>query len=924
MNPIPQVSPPTGGFRRLLVYLFALTLALTGAWAQSDAGSVSGTITDNSGTPLSGALVTINGTNRETVSDRDGGYYLSNVPAGAHTVHVSYLGYASKDYPVTVTGGQRAILDGKMGDDVVQLDKFTVEGQREGQARALNQQRSSSNLKEIVASDAIGRFPDQNASETLQRLSGVALERDQGEGRFISIRGISATLNSTQINGVNVPSSERDTRKVNLDTVSVEQLDGIELTKALTPDMDGDAIGGSVNLKTKTAFSSAGRILNFSGEGQFNNYADKWGHKAGLTVGDKFAGNRWGALLSLSDQIRYLTSLDNEQATGWSIKNGFYVPNGNIDIREYHIRRVRRGANLSLDFRPSADDELFIRSSYNHFSDTEHRSRMLFASQASSATPTSNDLGTVVNRSVTVDVKYRTEDTNIWTVSGGGNHQRGDLKIDWVAAFSHADLKDPFRFEPAFRSGNTTFSYDYSNQEQPIMSGAYQSLALTAYRVNAIRLRMSEHTDEESTFAINVRRDLNWGAHPGYWKVGAKYRAREKNADTQDNRYTDGTGGLFTLANVIRPSTFNRGSTPFLTADPDALRNYFRDNPASFIRNNVQSSIGDRTEDYVSDENVLAGYGMGSVTLDKLTLSGGVRVEHTDFKTSGWRIQGVAAPVFSLISAANKYDEFLPSIHAVYKFASRVQGRASFTQSISRPNFADSAFRESIDDNGDYSRGNVNLKPYHADNFDASIEYYPHKSLGVISAGFFAKRIDDFIFAQKVNGGAPDGIHSLTTPLNGKTATITGLEATYQQQFTFFPSPFDGLGLFFNFTASSSDADLGAARPGEKLSFLQQSKSVANAALSYEKYGFFARVSVNFRSAYLDTIGANVAEDLYVDKHMQIDVTTNYKLRRNVTIYAELLNLNNEPYLSYYGDTHRARKTEYYKWSANAGVRISL
>lgn len=925
MNPISTVSSFPGEFRRFLVSLLSLSLTLTCAWAQSGTGSLSGKITDAAkGAPLAGAIISIDDLFRESSTDREGVFFIGNLPAGEYTVRVSYLGLDAKNFPVTVTPGERAELSAQLGDKVFELEKITVEGQRAGQARALNQQRSSANLKEIVASDAIGRFPDQNTSEAMQRLSGVALERDQGEGRFISIRGLSADLNNTQIDGINVPSSERATRKVNLDTIPVEGLDGIELTKAVTPDMDADAIGGSVNLKTKTAFSQPGRVLSFAAEGQYNKFRDKWGHKFAGTAGGKFGGDRWGLLVTVSDQKRFMTSIDNEQATGWATKNGFFVPNGNIDIREYHISRIRKGASISLDFRPSTDDELFVRASYNHFSDTENRFRMLFAAQTSSATPTNNEQGTVVNRTITVDLKDRTEDTNIQVISTGGKHQRGNLHIDWLAAYSHSNLEDPFRFEPAFRSGNTTFAYDMSNQEQPMLSGIYQNLALTTYRMNAVRLRHAFSDDRERTLAINLRRDVEWGSHPGYWKVGAKYRLREKKNDTQDNRYTDGSAGAFTLANANRPSTFNPGSTPFLTLDPKAFAAYFAANPGSFIRNNITSSIGDVSEDYTTDENVLAGYAMGSITMDKFTVLAGVRAEQTEFHTKGWRTQGEANPVFSRASAGRNYTDILPSVHAVYKFSPSLQGRVSVGQTLSRPNFADSAFRVTVGDDGNISQGNTQLKPYHSDNFDATLEYYPGKSLGVLSVGFFAKRIEDFIFAQTLTRGAPNGINDLTTPLNGKQANIRGTEFTYQQQLTFLPPPFDGLGFFANYTVTSGDADLGDARPGEKMPFLQQSKRIANLALSYEKHGFLLRVSLNHRSSYLDTIGSGPSTDLFVDTHTQFDLTSNYKITRNLTVFAEVLNLTDEPYRSYYGVSFRNRKTEYYRWSANTGVRFNF
>ena len=233
---------PTGRFRRVVSFLFGFCLALTGAWAQTATSS----------------------------------------PAEKPSAKAT----DSKD------------------EDIVVLTTFKVEGQREGQSRALTQQRSSDNLKSVASSDTLGRFPDQNAAETLGRISGVSLARDQGEGRFISIRGVDPDLNNTQLNGVNIPASQEDSRSVNLDVFPSDLLDSIEVVKAITPDMDGDAIGGSVNLKTQTAFSQSDRVMRVSAEGQYNELTGQWGHKTSVVWGDKFKDGKLGLLIALSEAKR--------------------------------------------------------------------------------------------------------------------------------------------------------------------------------------------------------------------------------------------------------------------------------------------------------------------------------------------------------------------------------------------------------------------------------------------------------------------------------------------------------------------------------------------------------------------------------------------------------------------------------------------
>ncbi len=929
MTSLPPVSPPAGVLRRLLVCALGLSLTLASASAQSGNGSLAGRITDAAkGTPLVGALVSVAGTSLETSTDREGEYYFASIGPGDHSIHVSYLGLDSKDFAVSVGVGQRAHLDIKMGEEVVKLTKLTVQGQREGQARALNQQRSSENLKEIITTDVIGRFPDQNASETLQRMSGVALERDQGDGRFVSVRGLYADLNSTQLNGVNIPSSEKDTRRVNLDTIPTDLLESVELTKAVTPDMDADAIGGAINLKTKTAFSSAGRILAGSIEGVYNQYAKDMGHKVSATYGDKFAGDRWGFLVSLSDQSILHAALDSEMSTPWLLKSGVMVPNGNIDIREYNVLRERRGLSGSLDFHPDRDNAFYIHATLNKFADTEHRYRELFRNTAAATTVVDATHGTVANRPIQIDLKNREEDNNFWNLSAGGEHTRGDFHFDYVLSYAHADLPDHHRFEPVFQSGNTSWGYDLTNPDIPVISGgAFASVPASNFTVNSIRLRDALQQDQEYTTAFNLKKDVKWGTLPGYWKVGVKYRAREKIADTEDFRY--GATSTINLGSYLRPSTFRSESVnPFLTLDEQTFTSYFDNNKGAFAFNAITSAFGSKAVDYVSHENVGSVYGMASVTSGGLTVLGGVRVERTAFKTTGWLITApnTASQVFTQSTVTHDYTDVLPGLHVIYKLNNRAQFRASVTQTLSRPNYGNSAYTIVLDDSANTdTRGNPALKPFHSDNFDLSFEYYP-RTLGVFSLGVFHKDISDFIFTQTLVGQGQGG-RDLVIPLNGNTAKMNGLEATWQQQLTMLPSPFDGLGLYANATLTSGRTDYGLARPNENVAFSRQSKRIANLAISYEKYGFFLRASLNYRSPFIEegSFGTNADTDQWVDDHTQIDVSANYKLTRNFTLYAEILNLTEEPYILRWGSGGGPgallRKSEFYKSTVDFGVR---
>jgi len=920
-------TTPSSKRAAFVLWLFAMVIGMLASssslHAQASTGSLSGRVTDSmTNAPLLGALVSISGTNLTTATDRDGSYSLSSVPAGERSVLTSYLGIGSSSANVTVRAGRNATLDFELGTNKVKLDVFTVEGQREGQARALNQQRASENLRNVVSSDASGRFPDQNAAETMQRITGVSLQRDQGEGRFISIRGVDPDLNNTQLNGVNIPASEEDNRKVNLDVFPTDIIDSIEVVKAITPDMDGDAIGGSVNIKTQTAFSSQQRILRGSAEGQYTDLTGSWGSKASLAWADKFLDNKLGLLVSSSSAKRIFGSDGRETDNSpWVVDatTGFLEAGADIQHREYLVTRWRSGSSFSLDFRPDNFNSYFIRGVYSRFSDYENRFRTRFRGAPSRTTPTSDTTGNVTGSRIQVDLKDRYEHNKVYSISAGGEHQRGDWEIDYLTAWSLAKLTDSFRFQPVFRTSSTSYGYNITDPKNPIFTGAGTAIAPAAYSFNGWALDRGFNDEDEWTFAANFKKATKIAGHGGHLKFGAKYRAKSRTVDLSSEAVILASGSL-PLTEFARFSPRGAAAT-IPSINPAAFRAFYAANPTRFTVNANDTAVNDAIEDYEMDENILAGYVMADITSGKLTLIGGVRVEETDFKTRGWSVVNDSASTLIRTSAARDYTTVLPGIVAKYGFSKRLVGRASITSTLARPKPLDSSSSRVTEDD-DVFQGNPNLKPYKSLNFDASVEFYPEE-LGVFSIGVFHKDISDFIFAQVVPGGGVSG-GALTTLLNGDSATVTGLELEWQQQFTGLPSPLDGLGLFANLTLTDSESVLGGSRNGEKVPFLNQSRTLYNLAVSYEKYGFFARVSLNHRSRHLSLLGSSTPGDQYVLDHSQIDISTNYKLSDRYTIYAEWLNVNEEPYKAVYNVTNGLRKFEYYTWSANVGVRFNF
>src|SRR6187402_1886391 len=337
----------------LLASAIAAVLAGQGA---AIAGDITGKVLETeSGRPLPNATVRIAELNLVTQSDRAGQYRFTNVPAGSYTVEASYVGFPSLTSQVTVpeTGPVEAAL--AMGASE-QLQEIEVTGFRLAQITALQDKRSAMLIKESVTANDAGKLPDQNAAETLARVTGVSVTTDQGEGRYVTIRGVDAALNSVTIDGQIIGSPEGDTRRVALDTVPADILSKLEVIKSATPDLDGNAIGGTINLVTPSVFDDPdGRFLSATADYGYYDLGGQnpWGGSVGW--GSTF-NDRFGVVLSASYSDREFNSHNVQGGDPWVLDDeaGILLPD-EMGKRDYLIRRVRKGFVANLEFRPSDD-----------------------------------------------------------------------------------------------------------------------------------------------------------------------------------------------------------------------------------------------------------------------------------------------------------------------------------------------------------------------------------------------------------------------------------------------------------------------------------------------------------------------------------------------------------------------------------------
>lgn len=357
-----------------IFYTMILLIVTVSTYAQSTllTGKV---MDDTDNLSLPGATIKLLEGNRYTVSDQNGHFEFLNLPTGNYTVSVVYIGYQPIRKNIVVKNGQKNYITIQLSSSSLSLAEAVVLGDMaRGQAKALNQQKNNQNITNIISSDQVGRFPDANIGDALKRVPGITMQNDQGEARNIIIRGLAPHLNSVTLNGDRIPSAEGDNRNVQMDLIPSDMISTIEVNKTLTPDMDADAIGGSVNLITRA--SPNGQRLSATAAGGYGPIREKGNYTAGLVYGNRFSSNKFGIVLSGSYNNNRFGS-DNVEGV-WTQGKKDQVFMKEMDIRKYDVQRIRRSTALAFDYKINDKHMLYANGMYNWRDDRENRYRVRY------------------------------------------------------------------------------------------------------------------------------------------------------------------------------------------------------------------------------------------------------------------------------------------------------------------------------------------------------------------------------------------------------------------------------------------------------------------------------------------------------------------------------------------------------------------
>ena len=924
----------------------ASVLALAAATA-AQAGTIAGRVTDASqSVGLEGATVRILETGQTTTVGADGTFRVTGLAAGEYTLRVSYVGADVREVSVNLASVTETVSPTiTLGDDVAYVDNILVMGQRGALNSALSRQRANDGNIAVLSSDAIGQFPDENVAEAARRAVGVNVLNDQGEGRFVSIRGLDPNLVSTSINGVRLTSPEAEDRQVGLDVIDADVLSSVVINKSLLPNMDGDSVGGNVEIETMSGLDVDDLYMRARVASLYSDLEQEFGYRGSINFANNFMDGRLGVAGSLSYQQRVFGSESFEVDGGWEIDESVAFPN-EVEMRNYQVTRERTTAALNFDYRVNNNLSLYSRSTWSDFSDQEYRSRVeiKFEDADYDDVNSSGNLAvfTTSDMDIDRDVKDRLETQMLFATDFGGEWLRGNTSIDWSLSYVHAEEEEPNRLDTDFRytfENGESFAVDGSNPLSPqlIFGGGVTTdrvFDAANYQNNGFELTNGLSQDREYAATLNIRHDIDFGTLPGYIQYGVRARTRDKKYALDLEVYDDAN---LLLSDVAHTVEYGQGPIGPV-ANPGSVRDFFFANRNALDLVGTDSDIGSFGASYRVKEDVVAGYLMGSVENGPLRLVGGVRVEQTDMAARGYEtflgaedaiVNGVALTEDTVFvtptSASDDYTDVLPSILARYELTENIILRGAYFASIQRPNpgqFAPRILVEQNDSNeveGEF--GNPDLQRLEADNFDASIEWYPNND-AVVYLGYFYKDLENFIGGVEYSDITLNGrvFDQASSYINLPEANVSGIEFNYQQALDFLPV--EGFIVGFNFTATDSEATLA---DGRVIPLPRQSDTVWNAVLGYDNGPWDLRAVVSTRSEYLDEIRGGADEDRWVLEHTQLDLSAKFELNDTLQIFGDLKNVTDEPYraVTRPDGINRVEQFEEYGWSAVFGVRVT-
>lgn len=954
--------------------LFSLAMLLFCSVTQVEAqtGSVRGTLYEDGGTiTLIGANIYLkDNPSAGTTSEIDGTYILDNIPVGEQIIVFSYTGFATEERTVSVTDGGVSVIDISLSMEGVLGDEVVVTAQAIGQNRAIRQQVNAESIANIVSAARIQELPDVNAAEAISRLPGIAINRSGGEGQKVVIRGMAPKFAAITINGIRMPSNSGTDRSVDLSLISPELLDGIEVFKSPLPDMDAEAVGGTVNLKLKKApkdFKLTAKML-----GGFNDLHDDYNdYKSVFQVSKRVFSDKLGIVAQGS--VERFNRGGDFNNNGW--RQGATDTTGVTEIFGNRLRledrqqiRKRQNGSLALDYDLGKNRFSFF-GLYSRT--TQDRSSMI-----ENYLPNEPAI-TFVGSNVETELALSS-----FTLQA--EHLIGKSTIDWAASTSLSQGQTPYNFQMLFENTRQVFGTDLNTDTNPANYYGSATPDLETTYLRSANFRTSETRERTNTYVLNYKLPFSINEKvKGYFKAGGKYinisRSRDEDLMSEDFYYLGGEIGrnaieastlpltllpnnpdLVGINSFTRPENnlefFNESDENIgikASLDPDLMRQWYNDQQG--LLNENREVIVNR---YSVEESLTAGYAMMKFEIGKkLSIIPGVRYEYSDNQyDSGisslngrYGVNGF----FTDTTTTQSYGEVLPHLHLKYKVLDWLDIRASYATTLARPDFNFITPRSQINDNSLFIiSGNPSLKHAKAKNYDLFVTAFQN-NFGLLSAGVFYKSIENISYPWRINlfdqatadqFGWPNNVgYELRSYINSGESTVKGFEVDFQTSLRFLPEAFRGFVVNINYARLFSTTEsffltsetvlISQIPPIFQTTFTNNVREVAlptqaphilNLSVGYDYKKFSSRVSGTYQGVQARRYDSNKDFDQFIQSFWRWDASIKQRFGNGFSAFLNINNFTNQQDISFTRSQEYRNTVETYGMTGTIGIQYQI
>ncbi len=902
-------------------YLF-IVFALCSSFAVAQNASVKGRVTDgDSKEPLPGAYVHLDDTKKGALTDPFGNYELNKLSPGEYKIKVKYVGFEEFEKEFKITPGQQVILNIALVAKKQNLETVRVYGKLDesNESSSRQSERNANNITNVLSARAMERSPDLNAATAITRVSAVTLQRNSGSDEaFAIIRGLEPRYNNSLINGVKVTSPDPVSRFVSLNIVPSDLLDRIEVSKSLTPEMEGDAIGGTVNLVFKDApdheYFKADVSLGYSaiffnrkfdafdqGAVQRKSPADRFGKNysatpgyfsrpnldftkktapptslASFTYGRRFFNNKLGFIVSDSYQNQYYGTNSEFNIAIFDPKNNNKPIISDVANRTYSTQQLNNGLSTHLDYQPDEKNKITLDNVFLYTHIAQARLSIDTSIIGGNGGRVGPGTGTVYN-----DNRSFIQNQYVENLKLSGKHVIAKhFQFDWTGVYSDATANSPDRADLTL---NHLINPDFTS---------------TPSYFDAVSRIWSKNGNKDLSANGNLSYTTDLGANKSLQiKVGGLYRHSTR-FNTQ-NQYQ------------LKPAPEANGvKSPFMDIYS-----------ANWIVYNVTGSLQSDASNYTAFEDITAGYGEFKLTLNKLDVVGGLRAEGTK---QGYDTNPVV--LIQTSSAEKTYTDLLPSIQLKYRLTEHANLRASYFKSISRPALYELVPTPTFGEATDVT-GNPYLKHSEADNYDLRYELFPKNEEQFFVGGFYKDIKNPIEFALQ---GLNQGGQALTTPQNFGTAKIAGAEVVYSRYF-------GNLGVSGNYTYTYSNIKSPKVfnttdSQGNQVSVTKlqsrplqgQAGNVVNLSLLYknDRQKAFVQLAYTYTSKTIPFIYNGYGYDYYTQPQSFLSLSAEKQMRRHLTMTLKVNNILNTPTTVKIDNLIQSK--DLYNVSFNVGLRYSL